>query len=64
MKNNNTIFYLLTFLLILLYSCEYDKDPIYFEELAPPKDKVELEIELSHVLPDNIIYIYEYTKDI
>lgn len=62
MKNNNTIFYLLTFLLILLYSCEYDKDPIYFEELAPPKDKVELEIELSHVLPDNIIYIYEYTK--
>lgn len=63
MKSNNAIFYLLTLFLILLYSCEeYDKDFIYVEELTPPKDKVELEIELSHVLPNNMIYIYEYTK--
>lgn len=62
MKNNNTIFYLLTFLVVFLYSCEYDKDIVYIKELTPPKDSVELDIELSHVLPNNTIYIYEYTK--
>lgn len=61
MKKNKIIFYPL-FLFCLLFSCEYDNNPIFEENLAPPKDEVELEIELSHVLPNNVIYIYEYTK--
>lgn len=62
MKSNNVTFYLLTFFSILLYSCEYDENGIYVKELTPPTDIVELDIELSHVLPNNIIYIHEYTK--
>lgn len=56
----NVVFFLLT--LHLLYSCEYNNDPVYLSEVTPLQEDFKVDIDLSHVNPNSIIYIYEYTK--
>ena len=55
-------FIYIVILFVVLSACEHDKNPVYEVDLTPPEEQPDLEIELSHVLPNNTIYIYEYTK--
>lgn len=60
-NNTNSLRYIL-FIFLVFTACEYSNDPIFEENITPPTKEVELDIELSHVLPNNMIYIYQYTE--
>lgn len=59
MKKIGIIFFLFFH---LFYSCEYDKDFIYTNEITPPEDDFKVEINLSDVKPNSTLFIYQYTK--
>lgn len=50
------------FILLWIYSCEYDKDSVYTNEIVPPKDNFKVEINLFNVKPNSTIFIYQYTE--
>lgn len=45
-----------------IYSCEYDEDSVYINEIVPPEDDFKVEINLFNIKPNSTIFIYQYTE--